>query len=102
MDFMLRRICCGDSSKAKYMHFALRMQVAFAKEAAMLVLPVPAVPETKMLLPLKNPLPPNIPSSEGIPVEIRFVDTFLSSFNDVTGKTVMPSSSIKKGYSLVP
>jgi hypothetical protein len=63
---------------------------------------VPDVPDIKTLLPLKKPLPPNMLSREEIPVEILLEETSLSSFNDVTGKTVMPSSSIKNGYSFVP
>jgi hypothetical protein len=48
---MLRMICRGDSSKAKYKQRSPRRQAASTRCAAMLVLPVPEVPEIKMLLP---------------------------------------------------
>ena len=48
---MLRTIWSGDSSKAKYRQRSPRRQAASAKWAARLVLPVPAVPETRTLLP---------------------------------------------------
>ena len=51
MERMLRMSCAGDSSKAKYMHFSPRLQAACTRYAAMLVLPVPDVPETRMVLP---------------------------------------------------
>ncbi len=45
---MLRIIWFGDSSNAKYKQRSPRLQVASAKCAAMLVLPVPAVPLTRI------------------------------------------------------
>ena len=68
----------------------------------MLVLPVPAVPETSIELPLKNPFPLSILSNAGMPDVTRSLETSECNSNDVTGSTEMPSSSIKKGYSLVP
>ncbi|MNY53378.1 hypothetical protein D3C86_1891290 [compost metagenome] len=72
---MFLMICFGDSSKAKKRHFSPRSQAALANVAAILVLPVPAVPETKMLLPLKKPEFPNILSSAGIPDDRLFEET---------------------------
>src|SRR6185503_3684490 len=92
----------GDSSKAKKRQRSFRSQAALAKHAAMLVLPVPAVPDTSILLPLKNPLPSSILSRDGIPDDMRSVETSFSRISEVTGSTEMPSSSIMKGYSLVP
>ncbi len=46
------------------------MQHSSAKLAAILVLPVPDVPEINMLLPLKKPFPSIISSSDGMPVDI--------------------------------
>ena len=51
MEPMLRMICSGDSSNEKYRHRSPRRQRLSAKAAARLVLPVPAVPEIRMLLP---------------------------------------------------
>ena len=51
MDRMLRTSWCSDSSKAKYRQVSPRRQAASTKCAAMLVLPVPAVPETSTLVP---------------------------------------------------
>ena len=75
MDAMSRTICPGDSSEDQYRHRPPRSQTLFAKAEAMLVLPEPAVPESRMLLPLKYPLPPSIASSRGMPEETRSVDT---------------------------
>src|SRR5215217_4739060 len=68
----------------------------------MLVLPVPAVPDTRMLLPLKNPFPSSILSSDGTPEDTRSDDTPCCNFKDVIGNTEIPSSSIRNGYSFVP
>ena len=83
MDRIFLMICCGDSSKEKKIHFSFLRQHSLAKLAAMLVFPVPAVPETRMLDPLKNPLPPNIKSRVGMPVGTLCVDTLPSSFEEV-------------------
>src|SRR4051812_44208130 len=99
---MLRITCCGDSSKAKYRQRSFRLHASYAKLAAILVFPVPAVPETRILLPLKKPPLPSILLSAGIPVDTIADDTGLFSTRDVIGKTEMPSSSIRNGYSLVP
>src|SRR5689334_4599643 len=101
MERILRTICCGDSSKARNKQVLPLLQAAFAKEAAILVLPVPAVPDTRMLPPLKKPFPSSMASSAGMPEEIRSEDTGLLRSKEVMGSTVIPSASIKKGYSLV-
>ena len=49
MDRMLRTNCPADSSKAMYKTRSPRRQAASTKWAARLVLPVPAVPETRTL-----------------------------------------------------
>ena len=51
MDRMLRINCPSDSSKAMYKTRSSRRQAASANWAATLVLPVPAVPETRTLVP---------------------------------------------------
>jgi len=51
MEDMFRMIWLGDSSKAKYRQRSPRRQAAAAKVADKLVLPVPAVPETRTVLP---------------------------------------------------
>lgn len=51
MERMLRTSWPSDSSKAKYRQCSPRRQVASAKCAARLVLPVPAVPVMSTLLP---------------------------------------------------
>ena len=51
MERMLRMIWLGDSSKANQRHRSPRAADAWAKCAARLVLPVPAVPVTSTLLP---------------------------------------------------
>ena len=51
MDFMFLIIWFGASSNAMKRHRSPLWHVAFAKLAAMLVLPVPAVPETSIVLP---------------------------------------------------
>jgi len=102
MDRMLRIICASDSSKAKKTHRSLRRQAASTKEATTLVFPVPAVPERRMLLPLKYPFPPNIVSRRGMPVETLWVVTGWFNPIEVIGSTEIPLVSIKKGYSFVP
>jgi hypothetical protein len=72
------------------------------KCAAMLVFAVPAAPEISTLLARKYPLPPNISSSHGMPVEIRSEVAVCSSWREVIGRTAIPRRSIRKGYSLVP
>src|SRR5659263_319469 len=52
---MLRRISAGDSSKLKKSTLSPRSQAALAKLAASVVLPVPAVPLIRMLLPRRQP-----------------------------------------------
>ena len=51
MDVMFRVSCAADSSKAMYRHFCPPRQMLSANAAARLVLPVPALPDTRMLLP---------------------------------------------------
>ncbi len=48
---ILRTICPGDSSKAKYRQRSPRWHAAFANAAEMLVLPAPAVPDTSTVVP---------------------------------------------------
>ena len=48
MDFMFRMIWLSDSSKMKKRHFSFRLHAASTNVAAMLVLPVPACPETRI------------------------------------------------------
>jgi hypothetical protein len=50
---MLRTIWFGDSSKEKYKHRFPAPHAARHSEAASVDLPVPAVPDTRTLLPLK-------------------------------------------------
>jgi hypothetical protein len=50
----------------------------------------------------KKPRPPSIASSRGMPVAIRSFDTLCCSPSDVMGSTLMPSSPMRKGNSLVP
>ena len=58
--------------------------------------------KSRMLLPRKNPRPPNIASSRGMPVEIRALDTLWFSPTEVMGNTLRPSSPMRKGNSFVP
>jgi len=51
MERMLRMIWAGDSSKEQYRALPPWRQTRSRKAVARLVFPVPAVPETKMLLP---------------------------------------------------
>ena len=51
MERMLRTICCGDSSNAKYRQRSPRSHAAFTKCEARLLLPEPAVPEISTVLP---------------------------------------------------
>src|SRR3954463_4872090 len=103
IDFMFRMICSCDSSKAKKRHFSFLLQDASANEAAMLVFPVPAVPETSMLEPRKTPLPSSsISSRVGIPDVSFCEETEYVRSREVIGKTERPSWSIRNGYSLVP
>ena len=99
---MLRTICVSDSSKAKYSVRSPRLHAALAKDAETVVFPVPEVPDTRMLLPRKQPFPPSISSSAGMPVLTRSRDAVCARPSEVIGSTEMPSSSIRKGYSLVP
>jgi len=70
MEDILRINWLGDSSNAKYRTFSPRLQAASTNCAAMLVFPVPAVPETRTVLQRKKPFPESIVSSLGIPDEI--------------------------------
>src|SRR5499426_3157926 len=79
-----------------------RRQAALTKCAARLDFPVPAVPETKILVPRKYPLPPSMVSKRGTPLETRSEEALCCKPTDVMGKTEMPSSSMRNGYSLVP
>ncbi len=51
MERMLRHTWPADSSKEKNTQRSPRAQAAFTNWAAMVVLPVPAVPETRTVLP---------------------------------------------------
>jgi hypothetical protein len=55
IDLILRHIWFGDSSKAKYKATLFLFTGFGCKIALILVLPVPAVPDTSILLPIKNP-----------------------------------------------
>ena len=66
-----------------------------------MVLPVPAVPVTKVVDPRNTP-PPSMWSRRAIPVETRSSGAAWSSAIDVIGSTMMPWAEIRNGYSLVP
>ncbi len=99
---MLRTICFGDSSKAKYRQRSPRRHAASTKCAATLVLPAPDVPDRRMLLPRKKPWPPSMPSSRVMPVEIRVLGAAWSRPSEEMGSTDIPFSSMRNGYSFVP
>lgn len=99
---MFLMIWASDSSNEKYRTRSPRRQAASAKWAAMVDLPMPAVPETRTELPRKTPSPPSIASRRGIPVEIRSSDAAFSRVAEVIGMTEKPSASIRKGYSSMP
>ena len=100
---MLRTIWPGDSSKAKY-----RQRLAA---------PAGGVGEVRGEAGLagarraghqdaccrgSSPAPPSMASSRGTPVEIRSSLASCCKPSEVIGRTLMPSSSIRNGYSLVP
>ena len=97
MERMLRMIWLGDSSNEKKSTRSPRRAAAWAKLAATMVLPVPGVPVSRMLLPRKNPRPPSIASSRGMPVAIRSFDTLWFSPSEVMGSTLMPVVADEKG-----
>src|ERR1035438_2440541 len=81
-----------DSSKPKYKARSPRSQAAVRKVNARLDLPVPGVPDTRMLLPRKKPCAPNMPSRSGTPVEILSDDARCVSPTDEMGSTEIPDS----------
>jgi hypothetical protein len=56
MDFKFLMIWVGDSSNAQYKQCLFFLQESYRNDATILVLPVPAVPEIRTLLPSKTPL----------------------------------------------
>src|ERR1700745_4055155 len=77
-------------------------QIELAKCAATVDFPLPGMPETKTLEPLKYPLPSSIASRSGMPLETRSLEASCASPAEVIGITVIPCWSIMKGYSFVP
>ena len=79
-----------------------RRQAASTKLAARLLFPLPAGPDTRIVLLRKKPSPPSMASRRGMPLEMRSSLAACSSPSEVIGSTVKPCSSIRNGYSLVP
>jgi len=102
IDRIFRIIWFGASSNAQKKQRSLFWHTVSAKEAEMLVFPVPAEPDIRMLLPTKKPFLSSISSKAFIPEEILSKLVFCSSASLIIGKTVIPFVSIKKGYSLLP
>ena len=92
----------GDSSYDKNRHRSPRLQVCTAKAAARLVLPVPAVPDTRIVLPLVYPPPWKSLSSEAMPVDTLSAVPGWSRPAEVMGMTESPPLSMTKGYSFAP
>ncbi len=70
----LRQISCALSSNTKYRQRSPRRQAASAKWPAMVVLPVPATPESRMLEPRKKPPARSMASRPGTPLDTTSLD----------------------------
>ena len=100
---MLRTICCGDSSKAKYRQRSPRAQAASAKCAARLRLAgAGGAGDQNRCSRGRSPCRRASRRAAARPWRCARRCAGWSRPSDVTGRTEMPSSSMRNGYSLVP